>query len=429
METIQNKDTWYKLDTAAKLYPAILSPKQASVFRLSCILKEPVDPEILQAALTVTIRRYPTFNVRLKRGIFWFYFETNEKLPMIRTESVHPCQLIDPKENNDFLFQVSWFESRINLEIFHGITDGSGGLEFLKTLIYYYLLLQGKTVQTSGMIRTLEQTADPEETENSFHRYYDPHLQSSRGEEKAYHLSGKTLLEHQLRLIHGLIPAEELVNKARSYQATVTEYLTAVLLSAFFVVDNGQSDPDKIVKISVPINLRNLFPSQTLRNFSFFVNVGERFRNRQTGFDILLSTVKTQMKSQIRKDLIAARMNPNVSMEKNTALQVVPLDIKQALIKQVHRIVGDDLFTCSLSNLGVIKMPESMAPFISRFDFSLSISERVPLNCSICSSNGIVSCTFSSSLREASVEQAFFRILAADRLPITIESNQNSGKQ
>ncbi|MHC1772497.1 MAG: hypothetical protein AB9907_12360 [Flexilinea sp.] len=419
-----NEDVWYELDTAAKLYPAILSPKQASVFRVCCTLTEPVDPEILQTALYVTIQRYPSFNVRLKRGVFWFYFEANTNLPVVSEETVYPCQMIDPAQNDNFMFRVTWFGHRINLEIFHVIADGTGGIEFLKTLVYYYLNLQGKSVRPDGMIRTLETKVDDEELENSFQRYYDPLFSTSRAEEKAYHFSGNKLPSQHVRLIHGLIPVEELLNKVHSYHVTVTAYLTAVLIKAFFAAEKNPKKSDEIVKISVPINLRALFPSITVRNFSFYMNIGERFSRKNISFESLLSTVSGQIQDQIQRDKVLSRMNPNVSFEKNAVIRVVPLDVKQAVIKQVHRIVGDDLFTCSFSNLGVVCLPESMEPFISRFDFCLSISDRIPLNCSMCTSNGIVSITFTSSLKETSVEQEFFRFLSDEGLNVTIESSE-----
>jgi hypothetical protein len=130
VKSMIDEDVWYELDTAAKLYPAILSPKQANVFRLCCTLTEPVDPEILQTALYITIQRYPSFNVRLKRGLFWFYFESNTNLPVVSEETTYPCQMIDPAQNGDYMFRVSWFGHRINLEIFHVIADGTGGIDF-----------------------------------------------------------------------------------------------------------------------------------------------------------------------------------------------------------------------------------------------------------------------------------------------------------
>lgn len=424
VKSMIDEDVWYELDTAAKLYPAILSPKQANVFRLCCTLTEPVDPEILQTALYITIQRYPSFNVRLKRGLFWFYFESNTNLPVVSEETTYPCQMIDPAQNGDYMFRVSWFGHRINLEIFHVIADGTGGIEFLKTLVYYYLNLQGKDIRPGGMIRTLETKVDDEELENSFQRYYDPKFSTSRAEEKAYHFSGNKLPPQQIRLIHGLIPVEELLNKVHSYHATITGYLTAVLIKAFFTVDRENKESDEIVKISIPINLRSLFPSMTVRNFTFYMNIGERFSRKNISFESLLSTVTEQMQDQIQKEKVLSRMNPNVSFEKNAVIRVVPLDVKQAVIKQAHRIIGDDLFTCCLSNLGVICLPGSMEPFISRFDFCLSNSDRIPLNCSLCSSKGIVSITFSSSMKETLVEQKFFRFLTGEGLNVTIESSE-----
>lgn len=421
---MKKEDTWFELDTAAKLYPAIMSPKQASVFRLSCTLTDPVDPEMLQTALYVTIQRYPSFNVRLKRGVFWNYFEPNTNHPTVSEETAYPCQMLDASKNNDFLFQVTWFGKRINLEIFHVIADATGGIEFLKTLVFYYLSLQGKVVATQGLIRTLETKIDPEETENSFVRYYDPKIVTSRAEEKAFHYSGSSLPFQHSRLIHGLISTEDLLDKVHAYHATVTEYLTAVLIKAYLNASESLIKSEDIVKISVPINLRAIFPSRTVRNFSFYMNIGEKYQQKDDRFESLLRKVSEQMKEQLQREKILARMNPNVSFEKNAAIRAVPLDVKLAVIRQVHQMIGEDLFTCSLSNIGVIGIPDSMRPFIARFDFGLSTSDKIPVNCSVCSYKGIVSITFSSSIKETTLEKEFFRFLAKDGLQVTIETSE-----
>lgn len=66
----EHKRRWMRLDNAAKLYPAVRTKNWCNVFRISITLNEQIDPEILQAALNVTIKRFPSIAMRLCQGFF-----------------------------------------------------------------------------------------------------------------------------------------------------------------------------------------------------------------------------------------------------------------------------------------------------------------------------------------------------------------------
>jgi NRPS condensation-like uncharacterized protein len=416
---------WYKLDTSANVYPASQSKKQPHLFRLSCTLKEPINPEILQAALQVTIVRYPMFNVRLKRGVFWFYFETNTKVPIATEEVGHPCQGIDPMKTGEFLFRVVWYRNRIAMEIFHVISDANGGIEFMKTLVYYYLLLAGKAVQPEDKILTLAEGPFKEECENSFETYYDPDKVGDRAEESAFHLSGTYLPFDTMRVIQGVIPADHLLAHTRSLGGTITEFLTTTMLIAYYEALPKMQNSTARVKVSVPINLRRLFPSRTLRNFVFYTNVGAPFRELAGDFTKTLALVKDHMRTEVTAEKVLPKMNPNYKSEKDPLLRMAPLDIKQVVLKMAHRIMGDDFFSCSLSNLGVIKLPASMEPFVERFDFILSVSDRVCINCAVCSYQNNLVVSISSGIQERDIERSFFRIMTRQGIPVVIQSTDN----
>lgn len=82
----EQKQKWLRLDNAAKIYPAARRKKWSNVFRLSATLTEPVDKEVLRTALDVTLRRFPSIGVRLRRGLFWFYLERVPEVPEIQSE-------------------------------------------------------------------------------------------------------------------------------------------------------------------------------------------------------------------------------------------------------------------------------------------------------------------------------------------------------
>ncbi len=420
-------ENWYPLETSAKIYPAIISPRQPAVFRLSCTFTEEIDPAILQTALNVTLTRYPGFAMTLKRGAFWFYFEELSSTPELQPEQYYPCRMIDPKEENGFLFRASWYKNRVNLEIFHVIADGSAGLEFLKTLAYYYLLLSGKDVRPGEFVRTLSGKPTPEEQENSFLRYYDPKIPSDRTDSPALHYSGTPLPEEHTRALHVRTETAPLIALSHAGDATLTEYLTAQFLRAFFEVLSGTAGSEGSVKISVPINLRKLFPSQTLRNFTYFANIGEPLTNAGESFEETLRSVKAQLHDMCVRESLISRINPNVSSENNLLLRAAPLSLKQLVLRQAHHILGDNLFTASFSNLGMIRLDDSMEKHISGFDFGLSCSDLIPLNLSMCSFKDTAYMTFSSRIEERDVERAFVRKLSAEGLKPVIRTSGPKG--
>lgn len=417
-------EKWYPLETSAKIYPAIISPRQPSVFRFSCTLNEEIDPDILQIALNVTIKRFPSFAMTLKRGAFWFYFEELENTPELQPEQRFPCQMIDPEEENGFLFRVSWYRSRINLEVFHVIADGTGGFEFLKSLVYYYLLLNGKDVKPGENILTLQQKPTAEEQENSFLRYYDPKIPSDRTDSSALHYTGTHLPEGHARALHIRTETAPLLALAREAGGTLTEYLTALFMHSFFDVLADSTDSEKPVKISVPINLRKIFPSSTLRNFTYFANIGQPISTKDEPMEKTVRSVRTQLRAMCEREPLVARLNPNVSSEQNLLLRAAPLSLKQLVLRQAHHILGDDLFTASLSNMGQIRLDDSMTKHIAGFDFGLSVSDLVPLNLSMLTFCGTLFMTFSSGVEEKDVERTFARRLSEQGLKLEVYSSE-----
>ena len=85
---------------------------------------------------------FENFRVKLRKGFFWYYFETNRKpAPRVEKETEYPCRKMEPQLNNQYLFRVSYYKRRINLEVFHVLADGMGGVTFLKELACQYLRL------------------------------------------------------------------------------------------------------------------------------------------------------------------------------------------------------------------------------------------------------------------------------------------------
>ncbi|MFI3210819.1 MAG: alcohol acetyltransferase [Peptostreptococcaceae bacterium] len=415
------KTDWYKLDNAAKMYPAILSRKNPATFRVAVLLKEDIDSEILEKSVNEVINRFPTMKVKLKKGIFWNYFQENNKPVKIYKEENTPCFFIDANKNNDYLFRVTYFNKRISVEIFHALTDGTGGIEFLKSILYKYLNLKGFSINCENMIITNNNYASFDEIEDSYHKIYNKDKTNNKKIKNAQHIKGKSLKNNAINVIHGVIDSNELLKISKSFGVTITEYLTALYVLAVFKENkNTKSNP---ITINIPVNLRNMFDSNSLRNFSFFVNVSIKQEN-YLDFYMVLFEVKKQLREGIKKENIHSKLNTMISMDKNVFLRVIPLFLKTMILKNTRRLLSDNIKTSTLTNLGVIKLPNEMNEFVNHFEFMLYCSNPVNINVGICTFGDKLVISMSRSIVETNVIRYFFNHLSKDLgLDVLIYSN------
>lgn len=420
---IKNENRWYRLDNAAKIYPAISSASHANVFRVAVRLKEAVNPKTLQEALELTLPRFPTFDVRMQKGLFWYYLEYNPLKPVVTLEKAPICRPIYLKETNGYLFRVSYYNKRISLEVFHVVTDGTGAFAFLKSLLYEYLLLEGKEAEADDGILDVKMYPSIGEVEDSFQKYYDPHIKSSRAEQIAYTISGTRISPEAVRVTHGIVPIAEYKQLAKHSGVTVTQYTAALLIYSVYETQLKGKGNRLPVKVSIPVNLRNLFPSQTLRNFTSYVNVGIVFSSRKYTFDEILKTISDQIKNDVQKEKLIEKIGANVCAERSPFMRLAPLFLKSIALKTAYFLYGERLVTSTLSNLGMINLPESMAEHIERFEFVLGAPVKNMLNCAMCTTGEKLTISYSRVMEETEIERFFFGFLSSQGLHITIESN------
>ena len=419
----KNENRWYRLDNAAKIYPAVRNANHAVVFRVSAQMIEPIDPEVLQEALTLTLPRFPSFNVRIRKGMFWYYFEHNPDQLIITPEKAPVCRPINVRESNGYLIRVSYYQNRISLEIFHAIADGTGAAAFLKALIYKYLTLQGKPVSDEEEILDAQTYPSVREVEDSFQNYYDEKKIKSRAESKAYQIKGTSIPREYVHLTQGILKVHEIKTLAKGFGATVTEYLVALLIYSIYDMQLKGKGDRMPVKVSVPVNLRKIFPSQTLRNFSSYINVGLAFSDEKYSFEDVLNIIRKNLKNDLSKETFIEKISSNVAAERSTFMRLTPLFMKNIALRTAYNRYGERLVTSTLSNLGVIGLPESMKEYIKRFDFILGAPLLNKLSCAVCSFGDTMVVSFTSVMEETDIERFFFRTLSRQGQDIVIETN------
>lgn len=416
-----------KLDNAAKIFPAAKRRNWNNFFRISATLTEPVDTAVLRTALDVTARRFPSIAVRLRRGMFWYYLEQIPRPPAIQEEKSCPLAHAPFHEVRRCAFRVLVYHNRFAVEFFHALTDGTGALIFVKTLLAEYLSQKyGLRIPAEkGVLGRLEEP-DEAELEDSFLRYAGD-VKASRREATAWHLSGTPEKDGFKNLVTLMVPADKLKACARAHGVTVTELLCAAMMQAICRLQAEKVPQRRLrkpVKVLLPVNLRNLFPSRTLRNFASYITPEINPRMGDYTFDEICAAVHHRMGLENNPQTMRAKFAANVASERSPILRVMPLFIKNIAMKAVFDTVGECKSCLCLSNLGVVQLPEVMVPYVARMDFIIGVQAKAPHDCGVLTWGNTVYINCIRSIREPELELRFYEVLHQLGLPVRVESNQ-----
>lgn len=418
---------WMRLDNAAKIYPAAARRNWNNFFRLSATLHELIDVAVLRSALDMVIARFPSIAVRLRRGAFWYYLEQIPCAPEIRAEKSCPLAHAPFSDVRRCAFRVLVYKNRVAVEFFHALTDGTGALIFLKTLLAEYLCQKyGVQIPNEcGVLGRLDAPSD-EELEDSFLRYAGD-VKASRREATAWHLSGTPESDGYVNLVTLMLRAEEVKSCARTHGISVTELLCAAMMQALQNLQAEkvpQTQRRKPIKVLLPVNLRRLFPSRTLRNFASYVTPEIDPCTGAYSFDEICRVVHHTMALENDPRAMRAKFATNVASERSPILKIMPLFVKNAAMKAVFDMVGECKSCLCLSNLGVVTLPEAMQPYVARMDFIIGVQAKAPHNCGVLTHDGTVYVNCVRDIREPELELHFYRVLRSLGLHVKVESNQ-----
>jgi NRPS condensation-like uncharacterized protein len=396
------------------------------VYRLSLSLKENIRPDVLQQALDLTLSRFPTFRVAIRTGLFWRYLEPNHRPgPFVQADIANPCMPMHFKSNNRYLIRIYYYEKRISLEVFHSLSDGTGALHFLKTMTAVYLRLLGHDIPNKEGVLDINAPHDPEELEDAYLRYATSKTSRPRSQGRAYRVRGTKEPFYTLNIICGVIPVDKLRAVSKGYGVTITEYLNAVLLYALLQKQKAEKPfREKPVTLAMPVNLRSFFPSKTLRNFISMVYPTIDPRMGDYTFEEILTEVHHYMRYYINPKFLNADIVTNASVQQHPLIRIVPLFLKDLVVRKFYTNVQDGQSSAGLTNVGLIKVPEEMKPFVERFDVLMGQPFSARTNCAIVSYQNVLTVNFTSSIQETDIEQYFFRKLIMDGIPVKIETNR-----
>lgn len=411
---------WAKLDNAAKIFPPTTNEKDTKVFRFVCELEEEIEEAPLQRALDMTLELFPMYRSVLRRGVFWYYFENTDLKPLVEKENKLPCSLIYHQSYKNLLFEVSYYNKRINVEMYHALADGTGAVQFLKTLVYHYITIK-HVEDFKGNLPNLDYDASfTQKNDDSFLKHYsgDKKLLNKIEFNKAYHITGRRYIDNRLKIIEGEMLVNEVLKLAHQYNTTLTVYLTALFIRSIYedMPARGRKYP---VVLTVPVNLRTFFPSVTARNFFSTINVSYHFGKNSDRLEDIIHSVKESFDRELTQERLRKHIDRLSALEHNAFMRVVPLVIKDYVLKIAHDVSGRGV-SATLSNIGKITVSKELAPYIRLFDCFTSANR--PQIC-MCSLGERLVISFASPFVSTDIQKNFFRLLTKEGVAITVTSN------
>lgn len=439
---------WFRLDNASNIFLATQNEVDTKVFRLAAEMKDDVDPRILQNALDNVYENYPLFHCVLRRGIFWYYLEESDLQPRVRYETETPCTPIYQSGHRNLLFRVLYQNNYIFLEVFHGLTDGTGALWFFEDILAEYTRI--RYINEESIIQDREKN----DIEDSFNRYFnkkkqdiklDPSTESlneiyeendmeeekiPEDEEKEvagkiYRIKGESTPDYRPRVISIDMDVKSCLNLSRAKGVSLTIYMTALYLLSVYET-SPKEEEETTISISIPINLREFFPSISVRNFFSTTILFYVFKQNETNtIDDICREIDRQFKKQLDKDALEKRLQRYIEFERNPIARMIPRFAKDFILQMVNKR-NNRKITVAMSNLGLVRLPDKIGDMVDKISFYTSVIR--PQFCMMSYGNNL-NITFTSPFTETTLQQKFVKYLTDQGVDITVDANKVTSKE
>jgi NRPS condensation-like uncharacterized protein len=421
----QKESFWSPLDNAAKIFPAIRSKENTTVMRLTAVLSEAITISHLFKAVEQAEKRFPYYIVRLRRGFFWYYLEQVHDPIIILPDDQMPCKAFGLSKENRLLVRILVYKNRLSLEMSHILSDGFGLMTLLKAILLYYFREKG-IIQENQIDDFFIKEADKEELTDAYSRYFKENIPTVVSQPKAFHLPYPLRKKPRFDVLYALISINEIKQKAKEKGVSITEYLIAVYLLILQEIFNecknkGIPTPNKFARIEVPVNLRNIYPSKTMRNFSLFVIPEVDFRLGKYSFDEILKIVYHKMQLETDEKLISKIISRNVGGEKNLIVRGIPLWLKSLVLYFKYYSEGANQYSGVVTNLGKIDLPESICHRVDYFALTPPPPNRkLKLNCGVIGYGDKLVLSFGNISRSKDFEQKFLHFLTRQGIHVNL---------
>lgn len=405
-----------KLDNTARVF-SLDYKKNTNIFRYSIILNQNIDKDSLEKVLEKTLKNYPLFKVKLGTGFFWNYLKINPKVPIVKKEEEVLCKSIDLRENNDYLFRITYCKNKINLDFFHVLTDGVGAMKFLRSIVYNYLDLKND-LMFSEYVDDSNISYQDQYLEN-----YDKNLKEKINFKRAYSLSEK-IYKNINNTYHYIIDIGEIKNVCRYYNVTITEYLTAIYVYAIYLSFYKKKSKKEIV-IAVPVDLRKYYQVDTLYNFFVCMYVNPKILEKKlTTFDEILNEIHDEFKEKLKEKTIKKCLARDVKIGQSKIIGLIPLSIKKLFMRYLDFLAGK-MATSTLSNVGVVDIDDKYKKYINNILVSVLPNEFQNIKCTICSFDKKLNVTINDNIDDIIFHDIFLKLMKKNISNIELLSSSN----
>ncbi|MFT3886771.1 MAG: alcohol acetyltransferase [Arachnia sp.] len=436
--------TWVRLDNASNIFLAARTDADPKVFRMTTELDHDVDPVVLQQALDATFDRFPLYHAVLRRGVFWYYLQDSDLRPVVEPEMQYPCAPIYHEDRRTLLFRVVHHGRRIIVEVFHALSDGTGALWFVTDLVTEYVARRmaepglpaagasvedaGPTGVSAGGVESAgaaaEGAAAPlhDLTVDSFAHHFHRRPRGApaapvarRPRRRVHRVKGTRTPDNRPRVVELTMPAGEVLARARAEGVALSAYLTALFFEAVRLSSGGLGRRPTLTA-SVPVNLRQFFPSTSARNFFATIRLEHTYGEGADDLGAICRDLEGQLRDKITPEALERKLRRLIRLERNPALRVFPRAVKDLILGLVNWATNRGL-TVAISNLGLVRLPEPAESHVARMLFHVSAVR--PQFCAI-SHAGLLTVSFTSPFMETSHIREFARLLTTAGVRVSV---------
>lgn len=441
---------WVRLDNAANIFLAARNEVDTKVFRVAVDMDRPVDPELLQQALDHVFVQYPLFGAVLRHGIFWYYLQQSSQRPEV-TEDLQPSVThIYRSDSRELLFRVLYRGRRISLEVFHALTDGTGALWFLEDLLAAYVALRHPEDQAG--LPAADGAVKQEFTVDAFtHWFRSGRRRVSFADQAASAVESAAIAEQppgeaprksgrrrtpgrrvvrvhgnrtpdlRSRVVELAMPVAPLLEMARAEGVSLTVLLAGVFLESVREVRTPRRGEDTM-SISVPVNLRQFFPTSSGRNFFATTRLEHTYGDDEVWTDLgaVCQDLAQQFDGQLTRDGLKDKAHRLVAFERHPVLRFFPRPLKDRVLAVVNWFNNRGI-TLAMSNLGRVTLPWDTGSHVRGLFFHVSAAR--PQLCAV-SLGDQLTISLSSPFVETDHHAALVRHLTGLGIPVRVDATR-----
>ncbi|MDD2381252.1 MAG: hypothetical protein WCY58_02260 [Mariniphaga sp.] len=417
---------WFTLDNAAKIFPAIITKEVTSVFRLTAVLNQPVRIVPLQKAVLLAEKRFPYYQVRLREGFFWYYLEHFPQHFFIDPDDSVVCRKFS---RDGLLIRFLVRDKHLSAEFSHILTDGAGALEFFKTVLIIYAGACGVEIPAKYQFSKSPDGISEEEYEDAYDRYFKAEIPPMVRRSRSYHLPFPLNSVPRYNRLNAILSMKQIKNIAQEKGVSITVYLVSIY---FYILQDVSENVNgkvrlnrkKKLRVQVPVNLRNVFPSKTMRNFTLFVMPEIDLRLGHYTFDEILKSVYHQIKLEMDEKLIHKNIARNVGSEKKLYIRGIPLFLKSMILRVKYYSLGTSQYSGVLTNLGNINLPDGTDRLVDYFIMTPPPPNKMlKINCGVAGFGDNLVVSFGNITQRSDFEKKFLQFLSDMNIRIERETN------